>query len=155
MTTSIPPAARSIRKMPMLPSAAASRSLRRCCAGAGCWKPPRRPEVKIVPHRLLGLLLAGFLVAGSGVAQAHPHVWITATSELLYAPDGSITGVRHAWTFDDMFSTYATQGIEAKQQAAFTPEELAPVAETNISSMQHPRHSTFPTTDATQPTSPA
>ena len=56
------------------------------------------------------LLLAGLLMAGSGVAQAHPHVWITAVSELLYAPDGSIIGVRHAWTFDDMFSTYALAG---------------------------------------------
>jgi hypothetical protein len=33
---------------------------------------------------------------------------------LIYAPDGSITGVRHAWTFDDMFSTYALQGIKTK-----------------------------------------
>ena len=35
-------------------------------------------------------------------AQAHPHVWVTMTTELVYAPDGSATAVRHAWTFDDM-----------------------------------------------------
>ncbi|MGY4598853.1 ABC-type uncharacterized transport system substrate-binding protein [Bradyrhizobium sp. GM22.5] len=34
---------------------------------------------------LLGLLLAAGLTFVAGAAQAHPHVWITATSELLYA----------------------------------------------------------------------
>ena len=57
---------------------------------------------------ILGLLsLAGAMAFGVATAEAHPHVWITAASQLIYAPDGSITGVRHAWTFDDMFSTYA------------------------------------------------
>ena len=53
------------------------------------------------------------LLAADG-ADAHPHVWVTMTEELLYAPDGSVTGVRHAWTFDDMFSAFATQGLEQK-----------------------------------------
>jgi ABC-type uncharacterized transport system substrate-binding protein len=43
-------------------------------------------------------------------AQAHPHVWVTMHTELVYTSDGRITGVRHAWTFDDMFSAFATQG---------------------------------------------
>ena len=47
--------------------------------------------------RLIGLLLlAGPLALGAGTAQAHPHVWITASSQLIYAPDGSITGLRQA-----------------------------------------------------------
>jgi ABC-type uncharacterized transport system substrate-binding protein len=84
---------------------------------------------------LLGLLL---LAAGNGAgtAHAHPHVWITATSELLYAPDGSITGVRHAWTFDDMFSTYALQGMETKTEGVYSREELAPLAQTNVESLK-------------------
>src|SRR5438477_757487 len=55
--------------------------------------------------------LAGLLLAGGG-ARAHPHVWVTMKSEVVYAPDGSVTGVRHAWTFDDMFSAFAVQGLE-------------------------------------------
>jgi len=58
---------------------------------------------------------AGLLIA-TGAAQAHPHVWITMTSTVLYAPDGIVTGVRHAWTFDDMFSTFATQGLASKEK---------------------------------------
>ena len=74
--------------------------------------------------------------AGISPAAAHPHVWITAKSELVYAPDGSITGVRHAWTFDDMFSTYALQGIETKTKGVYTREQLAPLAQTNVESLK-------------------
>jgi ABC-type uncharacterized transport system substrate-binding protein len=69
-------------------------------------------------------------------AQAHPHVWITASSELVYASDGSLTGVRHAWTFDDMFSTYVLQGIENKTKGVYTRDELAEVAKTNVDSLK-------------------
>ena len=46
-------------------------------------------------------------------------------SELIYAPDGSVTGIRHAWTFDDMFSVFATQGLDSKKKGEYTREELA------------------------------
>jgi ABC-type uncharacterized transport system substrate-binding protein len=95
----------------------------------------------------LGLLLAGLVVLGGGAAQAHPHVWITATSELLYAPDGSITGVRHAWTFDDMFSSYALQGIETKQKGVYSREELGPLAQTNVDSLKDYAFFTFAKAD--------
>jgi ABC-type uncharacterized transport system substrate-binding protein len=97
---------------------------------------------------LLGLLLllAG-IVLGAGAAQAHPHVWITATSELLYAPDGSITGVRHAWTFDDMFSTYALQGMETETKGVYSREELAPLAQTNVESLREFGFFTFAKAD--------
>jgi ABC-type uncharacterized transport system substrate-binding protein len=103
--------------------------------------------VSISLRRLSGLLLAGLLVAGSGRAEAHPHVWITAVSELLYAPDGSITGVRHAWTFDDMFSTYALQGIETKQKGVYSREELGPLAQTNVDSLHEYAFFTFAKVD--------
>src|ERR1700756_88628 len=53
-------------------------------------------------------------------AEAHPHVWVTFHSEILYAADGSMTGVRHAWTFDDMFSAYALQGISHAKKSQYT-----------------------------------
>jgi ABC-type uncharacterized transport system substrate-binding protein len=99
-------------------------------------------------RRWLGsLLLATALALAAGGAQAHPHVWILATSELLYAPDGSITGVRHAWTFDDMFSTYAVQGIEAKTRSTYSREELEPLAQTNVESLKEFGFFTFAKAD--------
>jgi ABC-type uncharacterized transport system substrate-binding protein len=75
------------------------------------------------------------LLAGTA-ASAHPHVWVTVQSELVYAPDGSVTGIRHAWTFDDMFSTFAVQGIESKKKGEYTREELAPLADVNVTSLK-------------------
>jgi ABC-type uncharacterized transport system substrate-binding protein len=103
--------------------------------------------MNIASRWFLGLLLAGLVVLGGGAAQAHPHVWITATSELLYAPDGSITGVRHAWTFDDMLSSYALQGIETKQKGVYSREELGPLAQTNVDSLKDYAFFTFAKAD--------
>jgi ABC-type uncharacterized transport system substrate-binding protein len=99
-------------------------------------------------RRLLGILmLAGMLALGVSPALAHPHVWITSTSELIYAPDGSITGVRHAWTFDDMFTSYVLQGIESKTKDVYTHEELAPLAQTNVESLKEFGFFTFAKAD--------
>ena len=104
--------------------------------------------MNIVVRRILALLLlAGALALGANPAQAHPHVWITASSELIYAPDGSITGVRHAWTFDDMFSTYALQGLETKTKGVYSREVLAPLAQTNVESLKEFDFFTFARAD--------
>jgi ABC-type uncharacterized transport system substrate-binding protein len=104
-------------------------------------------------RRLLALLLlTGALAIAPRVAQAHPHVWITAASELIYAPDGSITGIRHAWTFDDMFSTYALQGIESKTKDVYSHEELAPLAQTNVESLKEFGYFTFAKADGKKQT---
>jgi ABC-type uncharacterized transport system substrate-binding protein len=76
------------------------------------------------------------LASAAAPASSHPHVWVTMKSELVFAPDGTITGVRHAWTFDDMFSAFATQGLEAKKKGEFTREELTPLAEVNVTSLK-------------------
>ena len=102
----------------------------------------------MVMRRLLDLLLlVGALALGTAAAQAHPHVWITATSELIYAPDGAITAVRHAWTFDDMFSTYALQGIETKTKGVYSREELSSLAQTNVESLKEFAYFTFAKAD--------
>jgi ABC-type uncharacterized transport system substrate-binding protein len=97
----------------------------------------RLGEKVLMIKRLLPFLTAvAGLIAGCSAVSAHPHVWVTVKSELVYAPDGAITGVRHAWTFDDMFSVFATQGIEAKKKGQFTREELAPLADVNVGSLK-------------------
>ena len=90
---------------------------------------------------VLALLIS--FTASITAASAHPHVFVAARSELLYAPDGTITGVRHAWTFDDMFSTYALQGLASKVPGQYTREELAPLAQTNVESLQEYKFFTF------------
>jgi ABC-type uncharacterized transport system substrate-binding protein len=103
--------------------------------------------VKAALRWVLAMLVAGGVALGAATAEAHPHVWITAKSELIYAPDGTVTGVRHAWTFDDMFSTYALQGIETKVKGAYSREELASLAQTNVESLKEFRFFTFAKAD--------
>src|ERR1700719_403002 len=95
-------------------------------------------------HRFV-FLIAGLalLLAATPRADAHPHVWVTMTEELLYAADGTVTGVRHAWTFDDMFSAFATQGLEQKTKGTFTREELAPLAKVNVESLKDYAYFTY------------
>ncbi len=95
-------------------------------------------------HRFV-FLIAGLvcLLSAAGRAHAHPHVWVTMTEELLYAPDGSVTGVRHAWTFDDMFSAFATQGMEQKTKGTFTRQELEPLAKVNVESLKEYAYFTY------------
>jgi ABC-type uncharacterized transport system substrate-binding protein len=87
-------------------------------------------------------LAAGWITLADRGA-AHPHVWISVVAELLYAPDGSITGVRQAWTFDEMFSAFATRGIEQKTQGTFTREELGPLATTYMDGLKDFGYFTF------------
>jgi ABC-type uncharacterized transport system substrate-binding protein len=96
--------------------------------------------VRILFAALIGLCLAA-------PAAAHPHVWVTATSELVYASDGSVTGVRQHWVFDDMFSAFAVQGLEGKEKGKFSRDELAPLAKVNVEDLKDADYFTFATAD--------
>ena len=80
-------------------------------------------------------------------AHAHPHVWVTTTSELVYAPDGSVTGFRQHWVFDDMYSAFAVQGLKGKEKGKISRAELAPLAKTNVESLKEFNYFTFATAD--------
>jgi ABC-type uncharacterized transport system substrate-binding protein len=80
-------------------------------------------------------------------AAAHPHVWATVKTELVYAPDGSVTAVRQHWTFDDMFSAFAVQGLAGKVKGALTRAELAPAAKQNMDSLKDVGYFTYATAD--------
>ena len=106
----------------------------------------------MTPHSLR-VILATFLgLLFAGPALAHPHVWVVMTSEVVYAPDGSIVGVRQAWSFDDMFSTFAVQGLESKQKGVFTREELQPLAKVNVESLKEYDYFTYAKADGKKTT---
>ncbi len=93
------------------------------------------------------VLVAVVSLALAGHALAHPHIWVTMKTELIYAPDGSVTGVRHDWAFDDMYSAFATQGLDQKTKGVFTREELAPLAKVNMDTLKDSDYFTFVTAD--------
>lgn len=91
--------------------------------------------------------MAFAVVAQTLAAQAHPHVWVVMKVEIVYAADGTVTGVRHAWTFDDMFSAFAVQGLELKTKDKPTRDELAPLAKVNAESLKEFDYFTYATVD--------
>ncbi|MDO9439837.1 MAG: DUF1007 family protein [Beijerinckiaceae bacterium] len=79
--------------------------------------------------RLLAPVLA--LLGSAGAAMAHPHVFVVVKSDVLFDAQGKVSGVRHSWTFDEMYSAFATTGISQDGKPA-TDAQLAPIAETNV-----------------------
>lgn len=69
-------------------------------------------------------------------AQAHPHVWVTSRSTIVYGPGGDPTAIRHAWRFDEMFSAFAIQGLDTDGDGVYSREELAELASVNVTSLK-------------------
>ena len=78
-------------------------------------------------------LAAAASLVGQG-AEAHPHVFVTAKEQVVFTPDGKVKGIKAAWTFDDMYSAFAIQGL-GDPDKLLTREQLAPLAKTNVDSL--------------------
>jgi ABC-type uncharacterized transport system substrate-binding protein len=76
-------------------------------------------------------------------AVAHPHVWATVRSEVVFGPDNKITGIRHAWTFDEFYTAMAVQGLDTDGDGIYSKEELQPLAKVNVESLKEFEYFTF------------
>jgi ABC-type uncharacterized transport system substrate-binding protein len=97
-------------------------------------------------HKCQRVLLVALAVAGSctsSTGNAHPHVWATVRSEILFDANHKIAGVRHAWTFDEFYSAMAVQGLDTNGDGTFSPEELKPLADVNVNSLKDFDYFTF------------
>ena len=83
------------------------------------------------------------ILASTIAASAHPHVWVVVKSEVLFGAEGKITGIRHAWTFDEMYSAFATQGFGTNGKPP-TSQELQPLAKVNVESLGEFDFFTYP-----------
>ena len=90
--------------------------------------------------------LALFLSAAcvSAAAWAHPHVWVTVETEVVYDEHKSVTGFRHKWTFDEAYSRFAADGRDLNNDGQYDREELKELAEVNIASLKEFGFFTFP-----------
>jgi ABC-type uncharacterized transport system substrate-binding protein len=75
-------------------------------------------------------------------AWAHPHVWVTYEVTVT-AADGKITGIEHIWSFDDMYTTMAIEGLDKNGDGVYSREELAELAQTNMDGMKDFDYFTF------------
>ncbi|MFL5188675.1 MAG: DUF1007 family protein, partial [Microvirga sp.] len=86
-------------------------------------------------HLGLKTSLAALGIGLASPALAHPHVWVTAKAEVVFAPDGKVSGVRHHWTFDEAYTAYVTQGLDKDNDGKLSPEELQDLANENAASL--------------------
>ncbi len=95
---------------------------------------------------LLNRFIALFVVAGAlgaaSPALAHPHVFVAVKTVLLFGPDGRMTGVRHSWTFDDMYSAFALQGLGGRSGKP-SQKELDALAKVNVEQLEEASYFTF------------
>ena len=86
-------------------------------------------------RRLIPCVLAAGVALSAAPAEAHPHVFVTVKSTVVYA-DGKPTAVRHDWRFDDMFSAFAVQGLDKNGDGNLDRGELQDLAEVNVTSLK-------------------
>jgi ABC-type uncharacterized transport system substrate-binding protein len=93
---------------------------------------------------LLKICLAVALLNGAAIpVAAHPHVWATVRSEIIFGPDQRIIGIRHAWTFDEFYTAMAIEGLDTNNDGIYAKEELAPLAKVNVESLKEFDYFTF------------
>jgi ABC-type uncharacterized transport system substrate-binding protein len=83
---------------------------------------------------MAGAALTATVLTVAGPAFAHPHVWVTMRSQVAFTPDGKVSSVIHDWTFDEMYSSFATQGLAPAGQLV-KRADFAPLAKENAGSL--------------------
>jgi ABC-type uncharacterized transport system substrate-binding protein len=83
---------------------------------------------------LSAALELAFSLSAATPAGAHPHVWVTVNSQIAFTRDGKISAVIHDWVFDEMYSSFATQGL-AKPGELVKREQFAPLAQENAAGL--------------------
>lgn len=76
----------------------------------------------------LGWVMAALCFAISGPALAHPHLLITVETTVVYE-NGALTGLQHAWTFDEMNSAAEIEGLDKNGDGKYDRAELQELAD--------------------------
>ena len=81
---------------------------------------------------------------------AHPHVWVTMETEVDLGPNKEITGFKHKWTFDELYTNFAIEGLDTNGDGVYSEEELKPLAQTNVEALKEFDYFTFAFLGATK-----
>src|ERR1700741_2704028 len=92
----------------------------------------------------LGLAVVAATFAFMTGAAAHPHVWVTMQTEVEFGPNKEIVAFKHKWTFDEYYTEFALTGLDTNGDGIYQPEELKPLADTNVEALKEFGYFTFP-----------
>jgi ABC-type uncharacterized transport system substrate-binding protein len=76
------------------------------------------------------------LMAMVSPAAAHPHVWITMRSDVVFNDANQVSAIGVEWIFDDGYAQVALEGLDANGDGVYSQTELAPLTEQNIASLK-------------------
>lgn len=86
-----------------------------------------------MPRSIAKAALSVVAVLGlASAASAHPHIFIDAKATLVFNAAGELTAIRNAWTFDEAFSVWQVQGLDANGDGITSSEEMQDLADENL-----------------------
>jgi nickel/cobalt exporter len=78
-----------------------------------------------------------------GTAAAHPHIFIDGKAAITFDEAGRVVSVHNTWTFDEAYSAWAVQGLDANSDGVLTREELQSLADDNMKGLSEYEYYTF------------
>jgi ABC-type uncharacterized transport system substrate-binding protein len=86
--------------------------------------------------RVRTVLAAAGVVAGlCSAVGAHPHVWIEASTDVVFDADGRIAAIHVEWLFDDVYSAAAVDGLDTDGDGHYSAEELKELTDEQVASL--------------------
>ena len=99
--------------------------------------------MKILKKIYAGWVLALAQCLMAPVALAHPHIWIEGGIELVFNAQGHVSALRQSWLFDELFSTYALQGMKRDKEGQVPSAELEKITSEWMTSLAEPESHFF------------
>jgi nickel/cobalt exporter len=75
------------------------------------------------------------LASTTASALAHPHLFVDARATITFDEAGNLSLIRNEWTFDEAFSVWQIQGLDANSDGTMTSTELQGLADENLAAL--------------------
>ncbi|HEY4202367.1 MAG TPA: DUF1007 family protein [Devosiaceae bacterium] len=83
------------------------------------------------------------LAATALPALAHPHIFIDAKTRIVFDNSGAVSEIHNTWTFDEAYSAWAVQGLDANNDGKLSPDEFQDLADDNLKGLSEYEFYTF------------
>ena len=96
-------------------------------------------------------ILLTILVFPSSQPRAHPHGWIDLRSVMIFDEEGRVEAIRVHWLFDEYYTVFATEGMDADGDGNPDADQIEALAENNITNLKDYDYFVYMKVDGEQP----